>query len=644
LLSGGATGDDESRPTRWLVLFGSMAAWEVFLRLDSRVLSVPTKLWLFALLAVSLVAGGALLVRGVALLARAVLGDTSIRALARLGFACAAALIVGVEYALLTFHHPVAPLRYAPAVAAAAAALAYGVARPSADARSVHAGRRWAPSLTALVLVAVSSLTVFAAALRRPDVGAALIKRNSAVGRVLGHTLAIFPPRLPAPSGSVLRAPDLPAARVLGRGSVIILTIDALRADALGVYNHVAGTTPVLERFAADGLVFEDAYAQVPSSAPSIASAMTGRYPAHHGLRENRIALPFDETTLAETLTAAGYATAAFVTNPNFAPSFRLDQGFATFHYFPSSAFEERMLLDATDDSAIDAGLAWLGSVPGRPVFLWVHVMAPHSPYVPPADLRPEIHPGAGPWFNVWNMGGESFVERHRAYFDRGVYATLYAAEVRSADRLTGRLLDGLAALGRERDTHVLIFADHGEAFGENDVFAHGRSIDPAESHVPLLWRLPANARAGQRVPTTVQLVDFVPTLLPLLGIARPPGIDGRDLSALVLGEAAPDDGFAFTQARFLYSMGVRGLLYAVRTRTRTVWVDAGYPYDGEFDRTLDPGERWLRSYTARGDDPLRNTLLGLAHAAQESLHPHAPATEVDGAELERLRALGYVQ
>src|SRR5262249_36533040 len=119
---------------------------------------------------------------------------------------------------------------------------------------------------------------------------------------------------------------------------------------------------------------------------------------------------------------------------------------------------------------------------------------------------------------------------------------------------------------------------------------------------------------------------------------------DGRDLSGVLTGEAGDDDGFAFTQARFLHSMGVKGLLYAVRTRTRTLWLDAGYGYDGEYDRRRDPNEDHMRRYVGPRGAPLRRTLETLAHEAQASLLVPGLRGTVDAHQLEQLRALGYVQ
>jgi arylsulfatase len=619
----------------WTALFAGVALWEIFLRLDSRVLAPGTKLWLFPLLLIAFVCVGSALVRLAGAACGALLGRERARARARAAFAVAAGAAVGVEYALLTLTVPAAPLRFTPVVVLAAAVLAWLVARASVS-DDMRRGRAGVATIAALV-----TGFALAAALFRPDVGTALIRRNTAFGRLLGHSLARVPRALPA-AAPVTRPPNLPAAAPLGRANVVLFTIDALRRDGLGTYSGRADASPRIDAFARSAIVFDDAYTQVPSSAPSLATTLTGRYPAHHHLRENRMTLAADQTTLAETLNAAGYATAAFVTNPNFAQTFHLDQGFATFRFLPSDAFAFGLLLDASDPKAVDAALDWLRSVPQRPFFLWVHIMAPHSPYLPPEDLRPPLRRD-GPWFDVWNMSTTGQVAPGTSYFDLGVYRALYAAEVLSADRIAGRFFDELAKLDLLDQSHVLVFADHGEAFGENDVFAHGRSVDPGETRVPLLWHLPGGVHGGERIPTTVELVDVVPTLTRLLGIAMPGILDGRDLSGALLDPRLRDDGFAFTQARFLDSMGVRGLVYAVRTRARTLWLDTGYGYEGEYDRERDPLETNMASYVPRAGDALHDSLLGLARMTQESLRVPAVWGAVDHDELERLRALGYV-
>ena len=191
--------------------------------------------------------------------------------------------------------------------------------------------------------------------------------------------------------------------------------------------------------------------------------------------------------------------------------------------------------------------------------------------------------------------------------------------------------------------SHVLVFADHGEAFGENDVFAHGRSLDTAETRVPLLWRLPGGLHAGERVATTVELADIVPTLTRLLGVTpRQRSTDAISRARCSTRHCATT-GFAFTQARFLHSMGVRGPAlcrpharpYALAGRRLRV--------PGRVRSPRDPDEeRMRRLHTAPRRYAARDLARPRTRDAGELARPAAYGA-IDHEQLDRLRALGYV-
>jgi arylsulfatase A-like enzyme len=643
-----AAAEDTAEIARWRHVAAAsgaaVACWEVFLRLDSTVLTTATKVWLFPLLFALLTSGGAALGGASGHVAVAALGSAAAGRVRRLGFPWVAAAIVGVEYALLAYHHGGGRVDARVLGMVAAVTVVWSMAR----GRVSHAARTAPPLRTArataasdprldraAAITAALTLATFAFALTRPDVGTALIKRNSVVGRVLGHGLTRFAAALPtaaAPDGP----PSLPAPAPLGRTNVVLLSIDTLRRDALTPYGAAPERSPRLAALASRAVVFADAYAQVPSSAPSMATVFTGLYAHHHRVRANRTVFETD-SRLPAILAAAGYTTAGFVTNPNFAESFQFDRGFQTYRYEHAALGRDGLVRDTNDVPIVEDALTWVRMQRGNPFFVWVHLMAPHSPYLPPNDLVP-ARPTRFSWFNVWNMQQpEARLEDQRTSFNREVYAAHYAAEVASADRLVGYFLDGLAGV----DAHVIVLADHGETFGESDVFGHGRSLDEVETRVPLIWRLPHAERAAT-VSTTVQLADVMPTLLRLLDIAAPAHLDGRDVGGVLLGTSDGDDGFAFTEARFLHSMGVRGLMYAGRTRARSVWIDAGYPYTCAFDRSRDPDERVRRR--ARSSDPLFARVAALASAAQAALTSPPPGAALDAEQKTRLRALGYAE
>jgi len=635
----------------WAALGIAVAAWELFLRLDSHAITVPTKLWFFPLIAITVASAitlaGAAVERVVSRLPERMRTPAEVAALAVASAALAAAEFLGVVH----YHSPESSWLWP---LAAAGGLAYALGVYGIVPRGMGPAPAWRKafgtgraSLLVLPLVAAVVLASVTVVLRS-DAAACLLRTNSVLGRIAAWPLARVRSAPDTAEVTPFRAEPLRTTKPLGRRSVIVLTIDTLRTDYLSFYDPSAQPTPSIDALAARSVVFDDAWAQRPTSAPSMATFMTGMYPARHRVRDNAMVLPDDVRTLAEIHADAGFATAAFVTNINFDKAFAFDQGFATHVFFDAPTDRDGLMLDVSDEQAVDAALAWSADHTDGPIFLWVHLLAPHAPYLPPADLAPELHPGRGEWMNVLNMPfNHARVEGLRTYFDRDVYLDLYRAEVASVDREVARLMAGLDRLGLIASSHVIFAGDHGESFGEGDTFGHGHGLHAAEAHVPLTWKLPSDLRAGTRIPTTVQLADVAPTLLTLSGLEAAAGdeyeMDGRDLSGLLVGEIGGDAGFAFTDAGYAGTLGARGLTYAARTSERTIRFDTGFPYTVEYDRKLDPSEARPRSYSPKQDDRLFATLYRLTAQAETQREQGGGRVALDAEQTERLRALGYM-
>ena len=330
--------------------------------------------------------------------------------------------------------------------------------------------------------------------------------------------------------------------------SLLLISVDTLRADRLGAYGSERGLTPRLDALASESLVFGAAYAPAPFTFPSIASMLTGRYPEELGIYSNRSAVPDDAPTLAGLLRDRGFATAAVVSNfvlrdkAGLAPHFDVyDDTMEQREVFRE--WPERVARHTTD-----AALAALASLPNdAPWFLWVHYQDPHGPYTPPAGLRERFleaerrEPGARRQLparlDSYGHGGlpayqELDGEREIAFYRAG-----YNAEVAYVDVEIGRLLDALTASGQLGDAVVVFTADHGEALGEFDYwFSHGHHLTDELVRVPLLMRVPG-VPAGRR-DDVVSLVDLFPTLAALAGAGRT-DTSGRDL--LAAGASARD-------------------------------------------------------------------------------------------------------
>ena len=296
-------------------------------------------------------------------------------------------------------------------------------------------------------------------------------------------------------------APPAPAATPVIAQSVVLITIDTLRADHVGAYGASNARTATLDALARGGARFEHAWATAPITLPSHASMLTGRYPPAHGARHNGLAMNATVPTLATQLKAAGFATAAFVSAFPLDKRFGLAAGFDVYDDVLPRGANGRPLNERSGADTVSRAIVWLQAQPGERVFLWVHLFEPHAPYGPP---------GAA-----------------------GAAAARYDDDIAIADREAGRLI---AALGdRLPRTLIVAAADHGEAFGEHGEVGHSVLVYDTTLRVPLLMRGPG-VPPGVVVAGDVSLVDVVPTVAALTGVPAVPG-DGQSLAPAVSGQ-----------------------------------------------------------------------------------------------------------
>ncbi|HEY7511861.1 MAG TPA: sulfatase-like hydrolase/transferase [Vicinamibacteria bacterium] len=392
------------------------------------------------------------------------------------------------------------------------------------------------------------------------------------------------------------------------RPSVLLATIDTLRADRLGAYGHAAAVTPTLDRLAARGARFETAVAHVPLTGPSHASILTGLTPIAHGVRDNGgYVLPSEVPTAAETFGRAGYRTAAFVSGFPLDRRFGFNRGFEAYDdHLPKGNDPRRTpYVERLADATTDAALRWLGTATdGRPFFLWVHYYDPHAPYEPPGELAARFR------------------------------ASPYDGEIAFVDAQVARLLRGIgdeAALAR---TLVLVTADHGEGLGEHGEGTHGLFVYDATLKVP--WIVAGPGVPAGTVPRTVARgVDVLPTLLDHAGLSVPKDLEGRSLRPAVLGRTMVD---APAYAESVYAEREFGWapLFALRTSTYKL-IEA--PRPELYDLAADPGE--AANLMAR--EPARAEELRARLKAMLSRPARAAAAQVDAVTAERLAALGYL-
>ncbi|HUT73260.1 MAG TPA: sulfatase [Armatimonadota bacterium] len=485
-----------------------------------------------------------------------------------------------------------------------------------------------------------------------------------------------------------LWAASLPAPR--GAPDVLLVTVDALRADHLGAYGSKQGLTPSLDRFAGDAVVFERAFSSAPWTAASVGSMMVSRYPSELGL------VPVDRSqhqtrygggvltpqpTLAEVLRRGGYLTIADVPNPQL----RRDRGFARgflrfnnpddfsgerapalprlgkyeewflhtsiglraaqrLHREPRYYRAPRVELDDAERIVRDAALA-RGRRGRRPQLLWLHLMDPHVPYDPPqksaatiaAFPRPPLDPTPRFYKDVvW--GKVTPDQRQRRYMH-----ALYRDEVHYADQWLGFLFDRMQRLGLYRDALIIVTADHGEEFWDHGGFEHGHTLYDELLHVPLVIKFPRNRAAGERVSARASLLDLLPTVAQAAGLPVPRGARGTSLMSLAgAGKGAADKRTLFAEFT-LYGEELKGLRtarYKVIFHARSRGIEV-------YDLHTDPAERHNLARDPQVAPEARRLLTTFARDSERRTARWArsagSAPSLDARTRESLRSIGYL-
>ncbi|HEY8515793.1 MAG TPA: sulfatase [Candidatus Binatia bacterium] len=438
--------------------------------------------------------------------------------------------------------------------------------------------------------------------------------------------------------------------------SVLLFTIDTLRADHLGCYGGTRVATPNIDRLAAEGVLFENAACPMPMTRPSLSTIHTSLLPREHGVVNNSLALPEDAQTLAETFAAAGWTTAAFTPVRLLDQHSGLAQGFATYvapeaHHLPA-------------DGVAPPALDWIEAHDrARPFFVWLHLFDPHLPYAPPPEYVSDEGPARVSWRSLLATAEQNGGDVPASVLERAL--ELYAGEVAYVDHWVGQVLDRLTRLELLDDTIVLFTADHGECFDHGVFFEHSDCLYEGAAKVPLIVRYPARIAPGTRVVAQVQHLDVAPTILALAGVDVPDAFRGRALlpTPPAPAERGGPEAFALIEHP-LYPQGSASRRRRKQDRILSVAGMPTRPPAIERRGAALRGERWklirepgvLELYDLPSD-PAESTNLATQDAARTAelekrldaklaetpLRVLEPGT-IDPRLRETLRALGYVQ
>lgn len=395
--------------------------------------------------------------------------------------------------------------------------------------------------------------------------------------------------------------------------SLLLVTLDTLRADHVSSYGPSPVATAHLDALAARGARVARAWSTVPLTTPAHASILSGLYPPSHGVRNNaRFRLPDDVTTLAEMLRGEGRRTAAFVSSFTTSALFGLGQGFETFDDDLGNDESGSRRSQRPGAETVTRAANWLTANAGEPFFLWVHLFDPHTPYAPPSPFR-ERHPGDP-----------------------------YSGEVALTDHLVGRLLDTLEHAGAGPRTAVIVLADHGEGLGTHGEDEHGLLLYEEALAVPFFIVAPGRVPPGTVIDGPASLVDVVPTALALLGAPPAPEAQGRDLFAAPPPEGPPPSPL-YAETLYPHEEFGWSALYALREADHK-YIESTHPQ--LFDLAADPREgRDLAPEDPARAERMRRELVARAGALVRPERLSEAAGFGGGTDPEtiaRLESLGY--
>jgi arylsulfatase A-like enzyme len=431
----------------------------------------------------------------------------------------------------------------------------------------------------------------------------------------------------PRSSGEVA---DLRGLRDRDDLNVLFIVVDTLRADHLSAYGYERPTTPFLEEIARHGIRFERVRAQSSWTKTSMASLWTGRFAARTAVFDYSHVIPNDLKLGAQAFRDAGFRTAGMIRNTWLIPSFGFDRGFEVYFVPIPSNKRERFQqarpgqhqLPGTDLDIVDAALEFYAAHPRERTFVYLHMMDAHQ--------------------YLYEQGSALFGANLMDSYDNAIHWT---------DRVLSALFKELADRDLLRRTLIVIASDHGEAFREHGTEGHARNLYREVTDVPLIVSPPFNLPEPVVVEEMVRNVDVVPTLLDLAGLPPLPHADGVSLLPLIeaVAEGRPTDGVAPKRDFALLDRGW-GESSIPRVLSQTITADGWRLMVEEciaggttlYELASDPHE--TRSVAAEHPERVAALEAELnAHFAAGVSEGAAEQVELDPAQLEQLRALGYV-
>lgn len=321
---------------------------------------------------------------------------------------------------------------------------------------------------------------------------------------------------------------------VCSKCNIVLISVDTLRYDRLGINGYKKPTSPNIDRFFGKSFIFKNAYAEAPWTLPSHAAMLTGVYPKKLNVELTTDLLAPEGISLARILKNSGYNTAAFSTGPFVTADQGFGQGFEFFKHYQDWQDAKTITKDSID---------WLKENKKSKFFLFIHAFQVHDPYAPEKKFAKQVDPNYKGNLNSVDISKIAAINAGREKLspaDLERISLLYDGEIAQLDYYLSKVFEKINSLGLQKNTIVILTSDHGEEFGERGLWgAHGYSVYDELLHIPLLIKIPnATAQAAQ-VDSLTGLIDIPPTILGLLGIEPQTNFDGINLARLFVNKEA---------------------------------------------------------------------------------------------------------
>ncbi|MGD9140437.1 MAG: sulfatase [bacterium] len=419
------------------------------------------------------------------------------------------------------------------------------------------------------------------------------------------------------------------------RPNVVLIVIDALRADHLGCYGYGRPTSPTIDSLAENGVLFETAITQAPWTKSSFSSFLTSRYPFQHGVEDWAAVMPESIVTLPEVLSGHAYSTVCVINMLGMGGRFGVLRGFEE---VSESGKAYRDAETATEDA-----IEYLRNTKA-PFFMMLHYFDVHQPYAPTPEyvdlinVDTDLDPFAGR--GMWRRGRDGLPPPNAVVKSK----LLYDGCIRYVDDSLARLMSFIDDLGIRENTVIIVTADHGEAFWEHGVDTHGSTVYDEVLRVPLIVVWPGRFKTPRRVATQVRLVDLMPTVLEMTGASDDRHMEGVSLLPLIEGGQIDNEGglLPFNVAYAGNGQVKPPEVRCLRTLDYKVIADTPVSRIEAYDLKADPCE----IDDLPPDRPPDVAVLASLLSSLPGAHGETGArkTALTDEEKSSLRALGYIQ